>query len=41
MIEHNGISRTLTQWTEHTGIPLSTMKYRIKAKWSVEKLLTR
>ena len=41
IIEYNGLSLTLTEWSEKTGIKRNTIKERIRAYgWSVEQALT-
>lgn len=41
IIEYNGLSLTLTQWTERTGISRGTMRYRLRAGWQIERLLKK
>lgn len=38
--EFNGQKKTLRQWSESTGISLTTLKGRIRIGWSIEKALT-
>ncbi len=41
MIEHAGVTRTLAQWAEHTGIAAATIRARlIRSGWSVEDALS-
>jgi hypothetical protein len=41
LIEFNGQTKTLKQWSEMTGIPYSTLRSRInKYHWGIEKSLT-
>jgi hypothetical protein len=40
MIEHNGRSMTMRQWSEDTGIGYDSLKQRRSLGWSVEKMLT-
>lgn len=40
LIEFNRQKLNLTQWSEKTGISFSALMYRIKAKWSVDKMLS-
>lgn len=39
-IELNGVTKTLQQWSELTGINYATIIGRIKRKWPIEKALT-
>lgn len=36
----NGKTQSLGQWTRETGIPWTTLDYRLKCGWSVERTLT-
>lgn len=38
-LEHNGECKTLTQWSETTGIHYRTLQHRIKNGWCVSKAL--
>lgn len=40
ILVYNGMSRTKGQWSKITGISRSTINYRLKIGWSVEKALT-
>jgi len=40
VIEHNGKSQTLTDWAEESGIHKSTLTYRLRSGWPIEKALT-
>jgi hypothetical protein len=35
----NGVTKTIQQWAEHSGLPSSTLKNRIKRGWQDEDLL--
>jgi hypothetical protein len=39
-IEFNGKNQLLADWARETGMPAVTLRYRIKAGWSIEKALT-
>ena len=39
-IEYKGEALTLGEWSERTGIPISTLYGRIRRGWTVEKILT-
>ena len=39
VLEHNGLSLTLIEWCEIKGMKHQTMRNRIKAGWSVRKIL--
>lgn len=39
VIEHAGVRKTLQGWIDATGLPLSTLRYRL-AHWGVEKALS-
>jgi hypothetical protein len=40
MLEHNGEVKSLSEWSEITGIPMGTLRYRIStAKWPISKAL--
>lgn len=41
VIEFNGVSHTLGEWSDITGIKLATIWNRLKSGWSVEDALTR
>jgi hypothetical protein len=36
----NGISKTISQWSEETGIPAYCIRDRLTREWSIEKILT-
>lgn len=40
LVTHNGATRTLTEWSEITGIRPDTLAYRLKIGWSPSKTLT-
>lgn len=40
LLTFNGRTQTLTAWAEETGIGGPTIRYRLRAKWSVEAALT-
>lgn len=40
ILTHDGVSMTITEWEEKTGISRSTIKCRIDRSWSVERALT-
>jgi hypothetical protein len=40
IITSDGVSKTLMQWSEVTGIPRTCIESRIKLGWSVERALT-
>ena len=41
MITHNGRTMCLKDWSAETGIPQTTLRYRIyKANWPIDKALT-
>lgn len=40
VVNHNGKSMTIEQWSKHTGIKLKTIYWRLK-RWSVEKSLSK
>ena len=39
LIEYGGVTRTLAEWGEVTGIARDTIAYRLRAGWSIEKAL--
>lgn len=39
-IEFNGQKRCVAEWSEVTGLPVTTLVYRILTKWPVERMLT-
>lgn len=39
MIDYNGESMTLSQWSERTGIPPKTLRYRLEAGWEIADAL--
>ena len=39
-IEMNGISHTLSEWADITGIDVRTIHSRLKSGWNIEKALT-
>jgi hypothetical protein len=40
VIEFNGLSMTLSQWSRHTGLSLQTLSSRLRLGWSVERLFS-
>lgn len=40
-IEYQGITLTLVEWSEKTGIPQATIGYRLRMGWSVDDALSR
>lgn len=40
-ITHDGVTLTLTQWAERTGIPYGTLKARLKAGWVEGDVVSR
>ena len=40
-VTHNGVTMCLTDWSKKTGITLGAIRYRYKAGWDVEKMLTQ
>jgi hypothetical protein len=40
LITFNGTTRTISEWADHIGINYSTLFYRFKNGWSIEKALT-
>lgn len=40
LVTFNGKTKSIAQWAEMTGIKDTTIRYRIKQGWSVEKTLT-
>lgn len=40
IITHNGVSHTLSEWSDITGIKWCTIRRRIEVGWSVEQALT-
>lgn len=41
LIDHIGMSKTLNQWSEYTGIKRSTLSERLRRGWSIEDALTK
>ena len=41
IVAHDGMNMTVKQWSRHTGISKSTLQYRLKNGWSVERALTQ
>jgi hypothetical protein len=39
-IAHGGVTRSLTEWADATGIDARTLSYRFRRGWSVERALT-
>lgn len=37
----DGVTRTLTEWSDVTSIKINTLRYRLKCKWDVTRMLTR
>lgn len=40
-IDHNGTTRTLTQWAEQFGLNPATLRVRLESGWPVERALTQ
>lgn len=40
IVEYNGISKSLMEWSIEIGVKYSTMKSRLYSGWSIEKILT-
>lgn len=40
LYEHNGESKTLSEWAEVTGLKLRTIQSRLGYGWSIERALT-
>ena len=40
ILTHNGKSQTIQQWSEETGIPFTTLLYRVTNDWPIESVLT-
>lgn len=40
MLEHDGRTRTIAEWSEVTGLKVETISSRIRYGWSVERVLT-
>jgi hypothetical protein len=40
-IEHQGVTLTLVEWSEKTGLSQATIGYRLRMGWKVEDALTR
>lgn len=40
MLTYNGITKSMTEWSEETGISFSAIKTRLKRGWDIEKTLT-
>jgi hypothetical protein len=38
-ITHNGVTKTMAEWSEDLGIKYSTIRRRIQKGWSVEQML--
>jgi hypothetical protein len=41
LIEYNGETHTISEWSKITGIYKETIRYRLKNGWSIEKALTQ
>jgi hypothetical protein len=39
-VEHNGVTRTVAEWAEVTGLERKTLEYRIRSGWPAEKALS-
>lgn len=39
LIEYNGKKKTVAEWSRTTGIPVGTIRSRIKANYSIERIL--
>lgn len=40
VIDYNNRTQTIAQWSKETGIPIDTLRYRIRSGWEVDKALT-
>ena len=40
LITYNGVTRTMKEWTEITGISYYALNNRIRRGWSIERMLT-
>lgn len=40
LVEWNGQEKTLAEWCEITGLPFSTLKWRLDSGWAVERAMT-
>ena len=40
VVKFNGKTKCLAAWARETGISQSLLKYRLRAKWGVERMLT-
>lgn len=40
LVQFNGASHTISEWSEIVGIKKTTIKERLNAGWSIEKVLT-
>lgn len=39
LIEHNGVTRTMSQWADFLGISYSAMLHRVQRNWSMERIV--
>lgn len=39
-VSHNGVTATVAEWAERTGLERKTLEYRIRAGWPAERALT-
>lgn len=40
LVQFNGVSHTISEWSEIVGIKKTTIKERLNARWPIEKVLT-
>jgi hypothetical protein len=40
IVTHAGVSATVAEWAERTGLERKTLEYRIRAGWPAERALT-
>jgi hypothetical protein len=40
VVEFQGRTQTLAQWAREVGLPFSTIRYRLRKGWPVERALT-
>lgn len=41
MLTHNGKTLNISEWSKETGIPRTTIMYRLEKEWPIEKVLER